>query len=179
MELQGYGRPVPSASDELEQWLESEGSKTLGGLVAMFEENSFALLFIMLMGVPALPLPTGGATHVFEVITMLLALELIAGRDRIWVPAAMEDAHARGRGRSSFVVLLTPRSAALNAFHATAGVPLRPPPVRCGLWATRVRWHDRRVPGAAVHRPRHAAGARRRPALGRMADARRRRRSAA
>ena len=29
---------------------------------------------------PALPLPTGGVTHVFEVIAMLLALELIAGR---------------------------------------------------------------------------------------------------
>ena len=32
---------------------------------------------MILLGVPALPLPTGGATHVFEVIAMLLSLQLI------------------------------------------------------------------------------------------------------
>jgi hypothetical protein len=36
--------------------------------------------------VPALPLPTGGATHVFEVIAVLVAVQLIAGRDKIWLP---------------------------------------------------------------------------------------------
>jgi hypothetical protein len=36
--------------------------------------------------VPALPLPTGGVTHVFEVIAMLLALELIVGRRQVWLP---------------------------------------------------------------------------------------------
>jgi hypothetical protein len=38
------------------------------------------------MAVPALPLPTGGVTHVFEVITMLLALELVVGRRTVWLP---------------------------------------------------------------------------------------------
>ena len=38
------------------------------------------------MGVPALPLPTGGATHVLEVVTILTALQLIVGRDEIWLP---------------------------------------------------------------------------------------------
>lgn len=41
---------------------------------------------MILLGVPALPIPTGGATHVFEVIAVLLALQLIAGRDEIWLP---------------------------------------------------------------------------------------------
>ena len=41
---------------------------------------------MLLLGVPALPLPTGGATHVFEVIAVLLALQLIAGRDEVWLP---------------------------------------------------------------------------------------------
>jgi hypothetical protein len=36
--------------------------------------------------VPALPLPTGGVTHVFELIAMLLALELIGGRRTVWLP---------------------------------------------------------------------------------------------
>jgi hypothetical protein len=75
-----------SVSTELERWLQSDGDKTLGSLVELFEEKSFALLFVLLLGVPALPLPTGGATHVFEIIAVLLALQLIAGREHIWLP---------------------------------------------------------------------------------------------
>jgi hypothetical protein len=79
------------ASDQLEQWRTGDNPKTLGGLIATFEEKSFALLFILLLGLPALPLPTGGATHVFEIIAMLLALQLIAGRDEIWLPRRFKD----------------------------------------------------------------------------------------
>jgi len=78
--------PRRTASEELERWLESDGDKTLGSIIELFEEKSFALLFILLLGVSALPLPTGGATHVFEIVAMLLAVQLIAGRDQIWLP---------------------------------------------------------------------------------------------
>jgi hypothetical protein len=44
------------------------------------------VLFVLLLAVPALPLPTGGVTHLFELIAMLLALELIAGRRTVWLP---------------------------------------------------------------------------------------------
>jgi hypothetical protein len=73
-------------SDELEAWLDGDAEKTIGDLVDVFDKRAFALVFVILMGVPALPLPTGGATHVFEVITVLLALELIAGRAEVWLP---------------------------------------------------------------------------------------------
>jgi len=76
----------PKVSGQLEGWLTSDGDKTLGSLIELFEEKSFAILFVLLLGVPALPIPTGGATHVFEVIAVLLALQLIAGRDEIWLP---------------------------------------------------------------------------------------------
>jgi hypothetical protein len=76
-------RPI---SEEIEGWAHGDGPKTLGSLIALFEEKSFAVIFVILLGVPALPLPTGGATHVFEVIAMLLALQLIVGRDQIWLP---------------------------------------------------------------------------------------------
>jgi hypothetical protein len=79
------GEPKP-VSDELEQWLEGDDPKTLGNLVEVFGERSFAIVFALLMALPALPLPTGGATHVLEVITMLLALQLLAGRTHIWLP---------------------------------------------------------------------------------------------
>jgi hypothetical protein len=73
-------------SERIGGWLGSEGDKTVGGLIEVFEEKSFAVLFVFLLGVPALPLPTGGATHVFEIIAVVLALQLIAGRDEIWLP---------------------------------------------------------------------------------------------
>src|SRR5436305_859950 len=61
-------QPTVRLSDQLEAWLESEHDKSLGGLIGAFQDKSFAILFVLLLGVPALPLPTGGATHVFEVI---------------------------------------------------------------------------------------------------------------
>ena len=73
-------------SDQIEGWLRADGPKTLGSLIEVFEEKSFAVIFVLLLGVPALPLPTGGATHVFEVIAMLLSLQLIVGRDMVWLP---------------------------------------------------------------------------------------------
>src|SRR3954465_14511763 len=80
-------RPAPEkVSAQIERWLASDSDKTLGGLVEMFQEKSFALIFILLLGVPALPLPTAGATHVFELIAILVALQLVAGRDKIWLP---------------------------------------------------------------------------------------------
>src|SRR2546423_7770313 len=96
--------PQPEkVSDQLERWLESEGEKTLGNLIELFEEKSFAILFVLLMGVPALPLPTGGATHVFEIITALLALELIAGRDQIWLPKRWCGIQLAGPTRERFL----------------------------------------------------------------------------
>jgi hypothetical protein len=73
-------------SDELQRWLDADGAKTLSGLFGVFEEKGFAILFVLLLGVPALPLPTGGVTHVFEIVAVLLALQLIIGRDDIWLP---------------------------------------------------------------------------------------------
>ena len=73
-------------SDRLEGWFRSPGPKTLGSLTELFQEKSFAVLFVLLLALSALPLPTGGVTHVFELIAMLLALELIAGRKTVWLP---------------------------------------------------------------------------------------------
>ncbi len=75
-------------SDQLEGWLTGDRPKTLGSLLDTSGEGSFAIVFVLLMAVPALPLPTGGVTHIFEVITMLLALELIAGAARSGFPGA-------------------------------------------------------------------------------------------
>jgi hypothetical protein len=73
-------------SDQLESWLQSEDPKTLGALGDVFGEKSFAVTILFLMFVPALPLPTGGITHVFEAITVLLAAQMVLGRRTIWLP---------------------------------------------------------------------------------------------
>src|SRR4051794_10662808 len=49
-----------NVSDQLEGWLKSDGDKTVSSLIELFEEKSFAILFVLLLGVSALPLPTGG-----------------------------------------------------------------------------------------------------------------------
>jgi len=94
---------APSVSRDLERWLESEGDKALGSLVELFEEKSFAILFVVLLGLPALPLPTGGATHVFEIIAILLALQLIAGREHIWLPERWRRLELAGPRQQRFV----------------------------------------------------------------------------
>jgi hypothetical protein len=93
-------------SDDLECWLNGEGDKTLGRLVELFEEKSFAILFVLLLGVPALPLPTGGATHVFEIIAVLLALELMVGRDKIWLPRRWRKLEMAGNRQQRFITAL-------------------------------------------------------------------------
>src|SRR3954471_14355029 len=93
----------PKVSDELDRWLKGDGDKTLGGLIELFEEKAFALLFVLLLGVPALPLPTGGATHVFEIIAVLLALQLIAGRDEIWLPKRWRKLELAGKNKERFL----------------------------------------------------------------------------
>ncbi len=93
----------PSVGDELERWLDGDGEKTLGSLIELFEEKSFALPFVLLLGVPALPLPTGGATHVFEIIAALLALQLIVGRKTVWLPERWRKLQLAGDRQQRFL----------------------------------------------------------------------------
>src|SRR3989338_2469508 len=48
-------------SEELRIWLKSHEPKTLERLSQVFEEKSFAVLFLILLAVPALPIPAGGS----------------------------------------------------------------------------------------------------------------------
>jgi hypothetical protein len=96
-------RADPMVSDDLQRWLDGDGEKTVGSLISLFEEKSFAVLFVLLLGVSALPLPTGGATHVFEIIAMLLALQLIANRKEIWLPARWRRLELAGERQQKFL----------------------------------------------------------------------------
>jgi hypothetical protein len=97
---------LPKVSDQLEGWLEGDGDKTLGSLIELFEEKSFAILFVLLLGVSALPIPTGGATHAFIIIAMLLAAQLVVGRDEIWLPKKWREKPLVGDKSRKFMTTL-------------------------------------------------------------------------
>ncbi len=73
------------------------------------------------MAVPALPLPTGGATHVLEVVTMLLALELIAGRRTIWLPERFRRMELGGGSKEKFVSMVLRRIRWLERYSRPRG----------------------------------------------------------
>ncbi len=76
-------------STTLQTWLKSKKPKTVGGMLSVLDDKSFALIFLVLMIIPATPLPTGGITHVFEIIVALICLQLIIGRSTIWLPKSL------------------------------------------------------------------------------------------
>jgi hypothetical protein len=89
-------------SVQLEEWLKSDRKKTIGDLVETFGPRSFAILFMILMALPALPLPTGAVSHVLEILTMLLALELMVGRTEVWIPHRFQDRELKGLSGPKF-----------------------------------------------------------------------------
>jgi hypothetical protein len=77
--------------------------------VDAFDEKSFAIVFTVLLSVPALPLPAGGVTHVFEAIAMLVALQLVIGRRSIWLPERWKRIDLRGGTGERFTAALVRR----------------------------------------------------------------------
>lgn len=100
------GADAPKLSDELEAWLTGEGEKTLGALIGTFGDKSFAVLLVLLLAVPALPLPTGGVTHIFEVIAALVAVQLVVGRRELWLPARWRGLELTGPRQQGFIARL-------------------------------------------------------------------------
>lgn len=73
-------------SDSLEAWLETDQPKTAGSMADVFGAKGFAVTVLLLMSVPALPLPTGGVTHVLEVVVILVGAQMVLGRSTLWLP---------------------------------------------------------------------------------------------
>lgn len=72
-------------SDQLEALL-AQDHVTIGSLTDVLDERSFAVVLMVLMLPSALPIPTGGVTHVLEVFAGLIALQMIVGRHELWIP---------------------------------------------------------------------------------------------
>lgn len=111
-------------SAELDGWLRSESPKTLGSLGATFGEKSFAVSILLLMFIPALPLPTGGISHVFEVIAALLALQMILGRTTIWLPRRWQERQLGGLSTEKAIPLVGRWIKRLERFSRPRGTHL-------------------------------------------------------
>jgi hypothetical protein len=78
-------------SHELEAWLDQDGSKTVGSLTDVIDEKSFAVVTLLLLIPSALPIPTGGVTHLFELIALVVVAEMVVGREELWLPRRFRE----------------------------------------------------------------------------------------
>jgi len=83
-------------SDELEAWLEQDGPKTVGSLTDVIDDKSFAVVTLLLLIPSALPIPTGGVTHLFDLIAAIVVAEMVVGRDELWLPRRFRE-HELGK----------------------------------------------------------------------------------
>lgn len=74
-------------STELSTALKKGNIKTIGDLQELFDEKSFAMIFLIFMFVPSLPIPTGGVTQfILLPVVMITSLEMAFGRRTVWLP---------------------------------------------------------------------------------------------
>jgi len=81
-------------SVELEQFFFDESRSeqvTLADILNLAEERTFGFLFVLLALPSALPLPAPGYSIPFGVVMFVLALQLIAGRYRPWLPKSWKE----------------------------------------------------------------------------------------
>lgn len=78
-------------SVQLTDWVHAKNKHTIGELMDIFDERSFAFLFLILMAFPALPIPTGGIVHALEIIVILIASQMLIGRRELWLPKKMKQ----------------------------------------------------------------------------------------
>ena len=113
-----------SFSQTLERWLRADGPKTLGDLNQTFAENGFAVSIMLLMLLPALPLPTGGVSHLFEAIAVVLAAEMALGRTTVWLPARWQNRQLGSLTTASAIPLVARWLGHIERLSKPRGAPL-------------------------------------------------------
>lgn len=93
-------------SQELTDWLKSDGRKTVRDLEEVFAEKSFAIAIFLLMALPALPIPTGGVSHIFEAIAISIAIGMIIGLKKLWIPKRWESLEIGGNFQQKALIPL-------------------------------------------------------------------------
>jgi len=111
-------------SDQLEDWLGSEGTKTLGELGDVFGDKSFAVTILMLMFLPALPIPTAGISDLFTGIAIVVAAQLVLGRSTLWLPKRWQQRELGRAMLDKALPFIARRIRWFERFSKPRGVPL-------------------------------------------------------
>lgn len=85
---------MPRLSVELEQFFFDESRSEqviLADILNLAEERTFGFLFILLALPSALPIPAPGYSIPFGIVMFVLAVQLMAGRHRPWLPTSWKD----------------------------------------------------------------------------------------
>jgi len=85
---------MPRLSAELEGFFfdQSRSDKvTLTDILNLSGERTFGFLFVLLALPSALPIPAPGYSIPFGIVMFVLAMQLIAGRQRPWLPASWKQ----------------------------------------------------------------------------------------
>lgn len=90
----------------LEEWLDSDQPTTLGTLSATFGEKILAAACLALMAPSALPIPTGGATHLLDVIAIVFAAQMVLGRRTIWLPSKWRKRELGSKSQKALRILI-------------------------------------------------------------------------
>lgn len=90
----------------LEAWLDSDQASTLGSLNDAFGEKILAAACLTLMAPSALPIPSGGATHVLDAIALVFAAQMVLGRRSVWLPARWRIKEIGSRTQKALRILI-------------------------------------------------------------------------
>ncbi len=96
----GFGQPEPREPDPADQELGStlsqdlaialggdpDAAVTLGTVLDRISEKGFGLLLLCLALPSALPIPAPGYSTPFGVLIVLVAVQMVAGRQTVWLP---------------------------------------------------------------------------------------------
>jgi hypothetical protein len=93
-------------SKELSDWLNSDRRKTVKDLEVFFGEKTFAIAIFLLMALPALPIPTGGVSHIFEALAISIASGMTIGLKTLWIPKRWEKLEIGGNFQQKALILL-------------------------------------------------------------------------
>lgn len=99
-------QPTKKFSIELEKFMKAKKNRTIHEIESFFGEKSLAITILILMAVPALPIPTGGITHIFEIIAFLMAAQITINRTKIWLPKRLSAHHIKTSDSKTLTGLL-------------------------------------------------------------------------
>lgn len=109
-------------SENIKSFLEdADTSNNLRNLLAAIQGKSFALVICVLMLPASLPIPTAGITHVLELVTLFVALQMVVLRKYLWLPENILNTEAKWASNAQFIQSLTKFLQKVESFSSVRG----------------------------------------------------------